>query len=185
MNVSQSAFTYNSSSQQPEIKNIIQKHAKHQQNKQSNNYIFKKTETIEYFVEISLDGKQKVKNVYDELQQMANEIKGGMEQLKEVSEQGQGAAESAKIRMTCLKIALRIMSGDNVPIQDHQYLLKHDPKLYAEALTHRMIKEKPKDHDRLSEDEESDDSNNTDNSAHDNPVQFDSGEANIEEAAAV
>ncbi|MCL1926313.1 MAG: hypothetical protein FWF95_04145 [Syntrophorhabdaceae bacterium] len=182
MNVSQSAFTHDNPSQQLSIKNAIQKHVKHQQNKQLNNHIFKKTGNIEYSVQISSDGKQKAKNVYDELQQMANKLKGSMEQLNELSEQGQGAAESAKIRMICMKIALRIMSGDNVPVEDHQYLLKHDPTLYAEAMAHRLFKEKPEDHDRLSEDEKSDDSNG---SALDNPAQFDSGETNVEEAVAV
>lgn len=178
MNIGQSTYTHANLLQQSTVKNAGQKHAKHQQHKQSVNSIFKETEkNIAYSVEISSGVKNKTEDTYNDLQKMANDLQGMKEQLNNISEQGQGSAEAARIRMICMKIAFRIIKGDKVPIEDHRYLQKHDPELYAEAISKKMPNIDPEEHDRLSEDDESDDSNTTDDSAFDIPAQIDNTEA--------
>lgn len=56
--------------------------------------------------------------------------------------------------MKCMKIASRIMDGDNVPPKDQQYLMENQPDLYKMAVAMRRPKEDPKDWDSLLEDEE-------------------------------
>jgi hypothetical protein len=90
-------------------------------------------------------------------------------QLEDVREQGKAAAESWKVRIKCLKIAMRIIVGDEVPVEDHRYLAKNDPELYFEALSRRMPKEHPRKHERLSEDEKPDNPN-TDNTGDNSPA---------------
>ena len=183
MNVSQPILNYTNSLQQSMTKNAVQKYGKHHQNKQPDDPIFKETlKNIEYSVEISSDGKQKTKDIYDDLQKKATGLQGLLEQLKDLSAQGQAEAESIKVRIKCLQIALRIMSGDKVPVEDHQYLLKHDPELYAEAVVRRIPKENPHEHDRLSEDEKSDNFNNTSGLDLDPLVRFGSDETAVQQS---
>jgi hypothetical protein len=74
--------------------------------------------------------------------------------LEASKEQAEAAGDAAKIRLKCMIIASRIMSGDKVPLEDYRYLAKNDPGLYGKALTMRFERDKPKKHDRLSEEEE-------------------------------
>ncbi len=76
-----------------------------------------------------------------------------IEQLKEEQKNAETRAESAEVQRKCMVIASRIIAGDKVPWQDYAYLAKHDSKLYAMALTHRIEAKKPKKYKRLSEDE--------------------------------
>ena len=163
MNVSQSKFTHANLLQQPAAKNVGQKHDKYSQNKQSDRSAFKETEKpIEYSIEISPEGIKKTKDTYAELQKMADESRGLTEQLKSLSGQGTGEAESLRIRVKCFQIAMRIVTGDKVPIEDHRYLQKNDPELYAKAISMKMPNANPREYDRLSEDEKSDNPINTD-----------------------
>ncbi|HHX60252.1 MAG TPA: hypothetical protein GX707_05875 [Epulopiscium sp.] len=61
-----------------------------------------------------------------------------------------------KIQLQCLKIAMRIMSGDNVPNKDRAFLAEHDPGMLGRAMLLRRQKEKPKDHKSVLEDDKSD-----------------------------
>ena len=115
-----------------------------------------------YNVEISAEGMQKAGNSSDvkddaqKIQKMTDELQGRVKQLENAREQGKSAADSAKILIKCIQIAMRIISGDNVPWEDHQYLAEHNPELYTEAMSRRMPKEKPYKHEKLSEDEKND-----------------------------
>jgi hypothetical protein len=109
-------------------------------------------------VEISAAGIRKAEDAENEPGKATDETRGHAKQIEDITRQGKAEAESAKIRQKCLQIAMRIINGDEVPKEDHEYLLKHDPKLYAEALKRRMPNENPLKHDRLSEDEKPDNS---------------------------
>jgi len=113
-------------------------------------------------VEISPDGMRKAAETEtdSELQKLAGEFNSRMRQLGEM--RAQSNDKSWEIRTKCMQIALRIANGDEVPAADHQYLMKHDPELYAQAISKRIPKLDPEKYDRLSEDEESDDVNATD-----------------------
>jgi len=77
-----------------------------------------------------------------------------LEELKKAKEANKAEADGWKTKIKCMQIAMRIMAGDNVPIEDHRYLAKNDMELYSKAISMRVEKQDPKEHDRLSEDEE-------------------------------
>jgi hypothetical protein len=140
------------------VKNAEQDHEKYQQqSKQPQGFIIQETENpAGYFVEISPDGIQKAKDTDDDLQKRMDGLQGHLKQMESAREQGAAEAEAAKIRIKCLQIAMRIISGDEVPPEDHKFLAEHDPELYAEAMSRRMPKEDPYKHERLSEDKKPD-----------------------------
>jgi len=104
-------------------------------------------------VEISQEAKQKSKDINDQLQEMSDKLKWLEEQLEAARAQAQGAADRWEVIIKCLKIAMRIISGNIVPRADHRYLAKNDPELYSKAITMRMPKENPKKYKRISKDE--------------------------------
>jgi len=105
-------------------------------------------------VEISSESIQKSKEELEaKAQETADTLKNLKEQLEIARKQAEGAAEEWRIRILCLKIAMRIVSGDIVPRKDHQYLAEHDPELYGKAISMRVEKEEPKKLKRLSKDE--------------------------------
>ena len=57
------------------------------------------------------------------------------------------------VALTCMVIARRISGGDKVPAADHQYLLKHDPALYARSTMMRFTKNNPYEYKRFSKEE--------------------------------
>lgn len=61
--------------------------------------------------------------------------------------------EKMKVMLTCLEISRRIAAGDKVPQADHQYLMKHDPALYARSIIRRFPKQNPYEYKRISEDD--------------------------------
>ncbi len=101
--------------------------------------------------EEQLKRKQELERELKKQQKMEEQLKREAEAAKKRMEAEQ---EALKIQMTCLKIAGRIIAGDKVPTKDHQYLVKHDSKLYGKALMMRVIKEEPKEYKQLSEEEE-------------------------------
>ena len=105
-------------------------------------------------VELTQDSKPESSDFKDELQKMRDEWSNFKNQLDNAIEQGEGAAKMWKIKILCLQIAMRIMRGDKVPVEDERYLAKHDIELFTKALSMRMPKEDPHEYDRLSEDEE-------------------------------
>jgi len=105
-------------------------------------------------VEISNKAKQSSDEMQAKLEEMRNRCRQLREDLKRAGEAGEGMAEAMKEKIKCLIIAMRIMSGDNVPDEDHRFLADRDPELYHQAVSLRIEKEDPEDYDRLSEDEE-------------------------------
>lgn len=104
-------------------------------------------------VEISAEAKKGSVDFQGMLDEMRDKYRMLREDMKRAQEAGDGMAEAMKEKIRCLQIAMRIMSGDNVPIEDERYLAEKDIELYHQAKTMRIEKEDPKDHDRLSEDE--------------------------------
>ena len=75
-------------------------------------------------------------------------------QMEQIREQSEDAAEGWKIYIKCLRIAMRIISGDNVPEIDHQYLAKNDPELYGKAMSMKVHKQDPEDLDSISDEDD-------------------------------
>ena len=107
-----------------------------------------------YTVEVTKEAKSKAIDWQSKLDEMRNDMRTLREGLERAKELGEGAAEAWKEKIKCLQIAMRIMSGSKVPEADHRFLQDKDPELYGKAITMRMEKVDPKEHDRLSEDEE-------------------------------
>ena len=126
--------------------------------------------TVEDKVDISADAKNKTDDFQKKLDDMRNEMQTLREGLRRVSEAGSSAAKAWKERIKCLKIAMRIMSGDIVPEEDYRYLRERDMELYSRAIQMRIEKEDPKEYDRLSEDEDKNNNNTTNNSKNTAPA---------------
>ena len=62
--------------------------------------------------------------------------------------------DKLKVMLTCLEISRRIVAGDTVPAADHQYLLDHDPALYARSISMRLPKDNPYEYEQISEDDD-------------------------------
>ena len=75
------------------------------------------------------------------------------DQLKQAHESADATGESFETLGKCIQIAMRIVSGDKVPIQDERYLMENNMELYSMAMNMRMIKEDPKEWDSLLEEE--------------------------------
>jgi hypothetical protein len=111
----------------------------------------------------------------DALEKMRTEGRELQRQLEAARKQGEGAAEHYKRKLQCLLIAMRIMQGDKVPPEDHRFLAEEEPELYHKAMSMRIEKKDPDEHDRVSEDEENDSEMPDDGEPA--PVQAGSGEA--------
>ena len=81
--------------------------------------------------------------------QMQNRLKA-IEQARENAENSPEAQALDTMRKTmemlkiCNKIAARIRAGDQVPLKDLRYLMKHDIRAYQLAMATRTPKENPK-----------------------------------------
>ena len=128
-------------------------------------------------LDISEEAKQKSKELLQSnLEEMRNRQRQLQEDIKRAGEAGEGMASAMKEKLICLKIAMRIMSGDTVPYQDHRYLAEKDPDLYHQAISMRVEKEDPEEFDRLSEDE--DESRSSE--AEDTAVASGGGDSNVD-----
>jgi len=82
------------------------------------------------------------------------------EQLKrqadQIRESNIEAAKGTDIMAKCMRIAMRIVQGDNVPQKDDKFLAEHNPELHMRAWMLRIPKENPKDHDSELNDDGSD-----------------------------
>jgi hypothetical protein len=85
-------------------------------------------------------------------EEMKNNYEMLSRNLENVNAQSEAYAEAAKIQLKCMKIATRIMAGDDVPKADHRFLAEHAPELYGRAIMMRVLKENPEKHRQLSED---------------------------------
>ncbi|MDR2905013.1 MAG: hypothetical protein LBU73_03560 [Helicobacteraceae bacterium] len=109
-------------------------------------------------VSISEEAKSGATEAKKTSTQVSEETQGKAEGLGEylasVKKQADGAAKSFEIQRKCLAIAMRIMSGDKVPNEDHRFLMKNDPELYSKAIMMRQEKVNPEEYKRLSEDKD-------------------------------
>lgn len=65
-------------------------------------------------------------------------------QQEEEDSQIKAMKEAAEIAKKCAKIASHLRKGDQVPLKDLRYLMKHDAKLYVLTMAMRQEKEDPK-----------------------------------------
>ena len=76
------------------------------------------------------------------------------EQMKAIREQDGAAAKSYESWGKCIRIAMKIVKGDNVPPKDDNYLRENNPELHTRAWTMRVPKEDPEDHESELDDDE-------------------------------
>ncbi len=79
----------------------------------------------------------------EDFNKILEELKMVEKELKESQEKNQQEKDALETHMKCLKIALRIMTGNKVPLKDHRFLSKNDPALYGKSILMRIPKEKP------------------------------------------
>jgi len=60
-------------------------------------------------------------------------------------------------KIKCLQIAIRIISGDKVPMKDEKFLMEHEPEMYFRAILLRRQKEDPKKYKSLVDDDKDSD----------------------------
>ena len=108
-------------------------------------------------VELSAQALEKEKDRNGKSEKTPVDLQSLQRQLEQVREQNEGDADRWRVYIKCLRIAMRIISGDTVPKEDHRYLAKNDPELYAKASVMKIQKADPKKLKRISDDEESDD----------------------------
>lgn len=75
------------------------------------------------------------------------------EELRRMLDNTKMDASPAQIMMKCLRIAMRIIQGDNVPHKDDKFLMQNNPDLHLQAWSLRQYKADPEDHDSETEEE--------------------------------
>lgn len=69
------------------------------------------------------------------------------------SEEIDKSEEVQDVELKCLMISRRIIRGDLVPREDHNFLQEHNPELYTISILMRRNKDNPEEFDRISEDD--------------------------------
>jgi hypothetical protein len=110
--------------------------------------------TAEDIVDISAEAKQKAGDLQAMQEELSERYFSLREELARAQEAGEGMAKFMREKIKCIQIAMRIISGNRVPSEDHRFLAEKDPELYAKAMSMRIEKAEPKEYERLSEDEE-------------------------------
>ena len=81
-----------------------------------------------------------------------------LEQFREQQEMHDKAMEAMAKEMEkqrkAMIIAMRIAAGDNVPVQDKEFLLEQAPGMYMKAHLMRMHRDNPRDYDSILTDED-------------------------------
>jgi len=103
-------------------------------------------------VSISVEAKNLLAEDENLMNRNLEEFKEMMKQLRESSDGKNPYID----RIKCIQIAMRIMSGDNVPNKDKYFLAENEPQMYSNALLLRKQNDKPKDYDSILEDDEGD-----------------------------
>jgi len=80
--------------------------------------------------------------------------------VAQLRESAEDSNSPLKIQLQCFIIAMRIISGDNVPNKDRAFLAEHEPEMLGRALLLARAKEKPKDFKSILEDEKVNDFKN-------------------------
>lgn len=95
--------------------------------------------------------------ISDEARELGYDYKQLMEEWERSKEAVEGAAEYYDEYLKCLQIAMRILSGDRVPLKDEKFLAEKQPELYLKAILMKRTKIDPKKYKSLIPDEEDDD----------------------------
>jgi len=98
--------------------------------------------------------KDKTEEWKEKLEQLRRDMNWFRDELKRAGEVAEGMGEAMREMIKCLRIAMRIMSGHNVPEADHRFLMDKDTALYSKAIMMRREIIDPEELERLSEDEE-------------------------------
>jgi hypothetical protein len=109
---------------------------------------------VELDNEKTAESKDKMSEWKDKLEQMRRDMNWLRDEIRRAGEIAEGMGEAMREMIKCLRIAMRIMSGHNVPEADHRYLMDKDTALYSKAIMMRKEIIDPEDLERLSEDEE-------------------------------
>lgn len=93
------------------------------------------TVLIEDTVEISAEGR--------ELSRKSKEEEQGKTVGQKIYEETLATKEAfkeAEIRTKCAEIAMKLAAGEKIPVEDHKYLQKNEPEMYAQAMKVRIPK---------------------------------------------
>ena len=77
------------------------------------------------------------------------------EQAEAAQKQGEAMAKEIDTLTKCLVIAMRMMSGNRVTMEDEKFLSDNNAELYLRAILLRQKKEDPEEYDSITGDEES------------------------------
>ncbi|HZJ84541.1 MAG TPA: hypothetical protein VFD02_03190 [Syntrophomonadaceae bacterium] len=81
-----------------------------------------------------------------------------MELLKNLNETAEAREDGFTERLKCIKIALRIIRGDKVPLKDMAFLAEKEPAMYSNAILLKRSNDNPKKHKSLINEEKKDSS---------------------------
>ena len=81
-------------------------------------------------------------------------LEQGLSILKQAKKESTQKESELSKQIKCMKIAARIMNGDNVPLKDRKFLAENAPEMLEKAMLLRRVNEDPKDYDSIVEDEE-------------------------------
>ncbi len=133
------------------------------ESKTPKNNIDRDTIYISSEAQILLDEKKALKehkeqSPIDEARQKHLEEAHFIEEMKRDLERIAQAAENNPYEnmIKCMKIAMRIIAGDEVPNRDKRFLAENEPAMFSRAILLRKHKDKPKKYDSLLEDKKND-----------------------------
>ncbi|MCL2855901.1 MAG: hypothetical protein FWE21_09880 [Defluviitaleaceae bacterium] len=103
------------------------------------------------------------KTMLERMQELHEQQEMHRENMRRLQEDAKNAREAAKAQAEywrnqriAMEIATRIMRGDNVPQEDKDFLLEHNPAMFKLAMSVRQQNEDAENHERLSPERESD-----------------------------
>jgi len=116
-------------------------------------------------IDISIDALRASQNVNtsglldDEPEEEHEPIEKLLEEYKnsgvisETKSEDDSIAAAARMKMTAMKIAMRISKGDIVPMQDHRFLAEYDSALYKAAMNASVVanNKDPERHESLAD----------------------------------
>lgn len=92
-------------------------------------------------------------------EEKANKMMGYYKELREglinADKAAEGAHEPFDDMLKCIKISMRIVNGDIVPMQDEKFLAEKNPKLYSMSMNMRRIKIDPEEFESILDEEKS------------------------------
>ena len=100
------------------------------------------------------EASQEEATLSDYLDSMRENVTDTMQKLREAMEAGEAIADAWRDKLTALRIAMRIASGNNVPMRDHRFLMDFDSSMYNDAIRMSLVStnDDPRDYEALTED---------------------------------